>query len=127
LILVGLDAVDIGRFRKVLERRPRLSQRLFSVSEMATVSGRSDPVPGLAARFAAKEAAMKALGTGLGGIRFGDVEVVTESSGAPRLRVSGLAKTRADALGVRAWRVSLTHTSELAAAVVVAVQAPAAG
>ena len=79
------------------------------------------PVPGLAARFAAKEAAMKALGTGLGGVRFAEVEVVRGGfGGAAASRSPGLRPPAPTALGVRCWHVSLTHTDSVAAAVVVA-------
>ena len=120
LIGVGIDAVDVERFRRVLARRPEVAERVFTEAERSTMSARSDPVPGLAARFAAKEAAMKALGTGLGGVRFSELEVVRTETGAPRLEVSGLAARRAAELGVRAWHLSITHTASVAAAVVVA-------
>jgi holo-[acyl-carrier protein] synthase len=120
VIGMGLDAVDIERFRRLLARRPALARRIFTDKERSLLSARLDPVPGLAARFAAKEATMKALGTGLGGVRFAEVEVVSAPSGAPSLEVSGLAARRAEHLGIRHWHVSLTHTDSLAAAVVVA-------
>ena len=120
MIGVGIDAVEIGRFREVLARRPRMAERLFSSAERSLVAGRSDPVPSLAARFAAKEAAMKSLRTGIGGVDFNEIEVLSDPDGAPRLWVSGRAATRAAAAGVTSWHVSLTHTASLAAAVVVA-------
>ena len=94
-----------------------MADRLFTEQERQVGSG----VLGLAARFAAKEAAMKALGVGLGAFRFHDVEVVRLDSGQPELRLSGAAETLAAERGVRGWRVSLTHTSSLAEAVVVAL------
>ena len=120
VIGVGIDAVDIERFRLVLHRRPQMADRLFSGDERAVLDGRGDPVPSLAARFAAKEAAMKALQTGLGGVDFTDIEVLCEPGGAPRLSVSGRASERAGRLGVTRWHVSLSHTATLATAVVVA-------
>jgi holo-[acyl-carrier protein] synthase len=120
VIGVGVDAVDISRFRDLLQRRPRLADRLFSGAERTLAQRRSDPVPTLAARFAAKEAAMKALSTGLGGVDFADIEVLATTDGAPRLSVSGRAAVRAGALGVTSWHVSLSHTATLATAVVVA-------
>jgi holo-[acyl-carrier protein] synthase len=120
VIGLGVDAVDVERFRHLLIRRPGLAQRLFTEAERAFLSARIDPVPGLAARFAAKEATMKALGSGIGSMRFVEVEVLGERSGAPRLEVSGLAARRAEALGVSRFHVSLTHTESLAAAIVVA-------
>jgi holo-[acyl-carrier protein] synthase len=95
---MGVDAVDVERFRRLLIRRPGLAQRLFTEQERTFVSARIDPVPGLAARFAAKEATMKALGSGIGAMRFVEVEVVGTSSGAPHLEVHGLARHRAEAL-----------------------------
>ena len=120
MIAVGIDTVDIARFRRLLARRPQAVARLFSEGERSLMALRADPVPGFAARFAAKEATMKALGTGLGGVRFSDVEVVGGGSQAPRLAITGLAARRARELGVGSWHVSLTHTDALAMAVVVA-------
>ncbi|HKH87928.1 MAG TPA: holo-ACP synthase [Acidimicrobiales bacterium] len=120
VIGVGIDAVEIARFRDILQRRPQLAERLFSGAERALASRRADPVPTLAARFAAKEAAMKALSTGIGGIDFADIEVLATDGGAPWLSVGGRAARRAGALGVTNWHVSLSHTRTLATAVVVA-------
>jgi holo-[acyl-carrier protein] synthase len=120
VIGVGIDAVEIGRFRQILARRPRMAERLFSSDERSLLECRSDPVPSLAARFAAKEATMKTLRTGIGGVRFKEIEVLSGPDGAPRLSVSGLAAARAAAAGVTSWHVSLTHTATTAAAVVVA-------
>ena len=120
MIGVGIDLVEVDRFRRVLARRPRVADRLFTEGERASLERRKDPVPGLAARFAAKEAVMKALGVGVGAFRFADVEVRRLSSGAPELSVSGRAAELADSLDVGGWSVSLTHTDRTAAAVVVA-------
>jgi holo-[acyl-carrier protein] synthase len=120
VIGIGIDLVEIDRFRRVLERRPGVAARLFTEYERSSLERRKDPVPGLAARFAAKEAVMKALGVGIGAFAFGDVEVRRLRSGAPDLRVTGKAADLASALGVAAWSVSLTHTDETASAVVVA-------
>ena len=120
MIRLGIDAVDVDRFRALLDRRPLVRSRLFTPGELAALAERADPVPGLAARFAAKEAAMKALSTGLGGIDFADVEVLRGPGGEPTLSVSGRAAARASSMGVGSWGVSLTHTASMAAAVVVA-------
>ena len=121
MIGLGIDAVEVDRFRRVLERRPALAARLFTEAERAYGARFSDPVPRLAARFAAKEAAMKALGVGLGAFGFHDVEVVRAPTGAPSLRVSGAAASLAGARGVTSFRVSLTHTARTAEAVVAAL------
>ncbi len=100
----------------------RFLERVFTPGEVAHSAGRRNRAQHLAARFAAKEAAMKALGTGLSsGVTWHDFEVSTDSAGKPHLRVSGEAVVIARAAGIRGWNVSLTHTRLHAAAVVVAV------
>lgn len=118
---IGIDAVEIERFRRLLERRPSAARRLFTDAELAHLSRRRDPAPGLAARFAAKEAVMKAMGVGLGAFAFRDVEVVSAPSGAPSLVLRGGAEALARRLGVAGWRLSLTHTESTASAVAVAL------
>ncbi len=118
---IGIDAVEIDRFRTVLARRPRLARRLFTDGERAYGARCSDPAPRLAARFAAKEAVMKALGVGLGACPFRDIEVVSSPSGAPVLVLTGTAAALARSHGVAAWRLSLTHTASVAEAVAVAL------
>jgi holo-[acyl-carrier protein] synthase len=118
---IGVDAVELDRFRRVLARTPGVAQRLFTEGERTYGARFRDPTGRLAVRFAAKEAAMKALGVGLGAFRFQDVEVVRAPSGEPHLRVVGAAAELARSRGVEAWRVSLTHTDSLAQAVVLAV------
>ena len=122
MIGLGIDAIDIGRFRAVLARRPALAARLFTDDERAYAHRRADPAPSLAARFAAKEAAMKALGVGLGAFGWKDVEVVTSLAGRPSLSVRGAAAALADDQGVEKWQVSLTHTESFAQAVVAALR-----
>lgn len=119
---VGIDLVDIRRFGRVLSRRPSLLERLFSAGERAYAGTLANPVPSLAARFAAKEAVMKAMGVGLGAFAFHEVEVQRLGSGEPRLALHGRAAELASERSVREWLVSLTHTETAAAAVVVAVQ-----
>jgi holo-[acyl-carrier protein] synthase len=121
VIGVGLDLVDIERFRELLGRQPAMRARLFTRDELALADERTDPVPMLAVRFAAKEAVMKALGVGLGAFSFHEVEVLRLDSGAPTLRVSGGAATLAADRGVSAWHLSLSHSNATAGAVVSAV------
>jgi holo-[acyl-carrier protein] synthase len=118
---IGIDAVEVPRFRRVLERRPGLRERLFTEGELAYAARFSDPAPRLAARFAVKEAVMKSLGVGLGAFRFHDVEVVRQRGGAPGLSVAGRASELAARLEVSGWRVSITHTDLMAEAVVLAL------
>ncbi|MHB8437766.1 MAG: holo-ACP synthase [Acidimicrobiales bacterium] len=120
---IGIDAVDVERFRRVLRRRPAVAQRVFTEAERADTAARTDPVPGLAARFAAKEATLKALQTGIGGVPLRDVEVARDESGAPRLVLAGRAAELAASREIGVWHVSLTHTDTVAMAAVVAEQA----
>ena len=118
---LGTDLVEVERFRLALARRVTLSDRLFTPGEQEYAYGQHDPVKSLAARFGAKEAAMKALGAGLGAFRFREVEVVREDSGAPSLLLHGAAAALAAERGVTAWQLSLTHTDSTAMAVVLAL------
>ena len=120
MIGVGVDVVDIARFRRSLERTPSMRERLFTAGELASLAARTDPVPGLAARFAAREATMKALGLGLGAFGFHDVWVHRSSSGAPMLMVEGRAHSLAVDAGVTRWHLSLSHGDTVAIAQVVA-------
>lgn len=114
---VGVDLVEVGRIRAALQRHgDRFLRRVFTAAECDYCRGRA---PALAARWAAKEAAAKALGWGIGEIRWLDIEVVNDERGAPTLALHGEALTRASALGLRAWAVSLSHTNEHAIAFVV--------
>lgn len=106
---VGVDAVAIRRMAHVLGRTPRVADRLFTAGELTYASTRGSPAATLAARFAAKEACRKALREIL---PWRDVEVVAADDGAPQLHVNGRN-------GVR-FHVSLTHTADVAVAVVVA-------
>lgn len=117
---VGVDAVDVERLRRVLARTPRFAERVFTDGERADAARRRDPTERLAARFAAKEAVMKALGVGLGAFRLTDVEVGREPSGQPVLRLHGQAAALAATAGVTSWHLSLTHTGGLALAVAIA-------
>jgi holo-[acyl-carrier protein] synthase len=117
---VGIDAVDVERLRSVLGRRSGFAERVFTRAERAEADSRHDPVPGLAARFAAKEAVMKSLSVGLGAFDFADVEVVRGEGGAPVLAVTGRAAALAEEQSVGGWHISLTHTATVAMAIAVA-------
>lgn len=118
---IGIDAVDIARFRDLLTRRPNLRTRLFTSDELKSLEDRVDDAPSLAARFAVREATMKALGVGLGAFDFHDVSVEKLESGAPGLQVTGRALQLAESQGVGGWHVSITHTDTVAMAVVAAL------
>ena len=121
MIGIGIDTVEVERFRRALERRPGIADRLFTPAEQAYGRRQQDPSERLAARFAAKEAVMKALGVGLGAFAFRDVEVVKAPSGAPSIALTGRAAELASRRGVTSWHVSLTHSGLVAEAVAVAL------
>ena len=117
IIGIGLDATDLARVSQLLTRYgDRFLRRVFTEGEIAYCTRRRDPVPHLAGRFAAKEAAMKALGTGHGrGVLWKDVEVV-RVGGPPQLRLHGGAAARATSLQVRRTLVTITHAETIALA-----------
>ncbi len=132
IVGVGVDAVSVARFRRLLERRPGFAGRCFTEVEQTDAGSSTDRAQSLAARFAAKEAVMKALGTGLGGFALTDVEVRrTEGTDAtrhaPYLVLHGSAASLAEAQGAGRFHVSLTHTDDVAIAFVVAEQGGADG
>jgi len=120
MIGIGVDLVDIDRFALAVERTPRFVERVFTPSELADVEGRADAHSSLAARFAAREATMKALGVGLGAFDLRDVSVLRTDGGRPVLNVEGRAAELAARRGIRTWHVSLSHTARSAVAVVAA-------
>ena len=94
---------------------------MFTDDEQTYCRARRDPAERFAARFAAKEAVLKAMGVGLGACAFRDIEVVRAESGAPSLALHGAAAELAAARGIARWHVSLSHTSVVAEALVIAV------
>jgi holo-[acyl-carrier protein] synthase len=121
---LGVDIVEIDRMAAALERRPKMRERLFSAEERAYCDKRNRPEIHYALRFAAKEAVLKALGTGFAGMRFTDVEVVRDANGRPAPRLSGRAKDVADSLGVVELHLSLSYTHTTAVASAVAITTP---
>ena len=118
IVGLGLDVVPISRIASMLTRYgARLEEKLFS-SDEAYCASRGSPAQHFAARFAAKEATLKALGAPPG-LRWQEIEVVSDVGGAPVLRLSGAAARAADARGAVFRHVTLTHAGDVAAAVVV--------
>ncbi len=114
---VGIDVIVISRVRKVLERHPdRFLQRVYTPEEVAFCRGR---VHELAARFAAKEAVMKALGTGARGLAWREIEILPNRRGKPLVYLHGAARKRGQTIGMRGIDISLTHEGDLAIAAVV--------
>jgi len=117
VLIAGVDIIEISRVKRVYERYgERFLRRIYTEREAAYCRGRA---PQLASRFAAKEATMKALGTGVRGVRWRDIEVVRGRGQAPRIELHGTAQARADRLGLSDIALSLSHSKEFAVASVV--------
>ena len=121
MIGIGVDLCEVDRLRAALARTPSIRDRLFTEGEQAYCERRRDPVERYAARFAAKEAVLKAMGVGLGACRWHDIEVVRADSGAPSLVLHGAARDLATERGVTRWLLTMTHTHRLAEAIAVAL------
>ena len=120
IVGLGLDLVDIDRMARLRDRHGELAVRRFCRDGEARPGSGAARVAHLAGLFAAKEAAMKALGTGWArGVGFRQIEVVREEGGPPALRLHDAARARARELGVAALHLSITHDARAAAAVVV--------
>jgi len=121
IIGMGTDLAEVARIAESIERfGDRFISRVYTPGERAYALSKANSAERFAARFAAKEAGMKAIGTGWKrGVRWQDFEVVNEPSGRPTLLLSGVARQIANELGVCSVHLSLTHTKETAMAVVV--------
>jgi holo-[acyl-carrier protein] synthase len=113
---VGLDLVDVKRFAGALERHPKLALRLFTEGERRDAHARPER---LAARFAAKEAVLKTFGVGMGAAPWRSIEVTLDDMGAPSVLLHAPADQLARSKGVDTLHLSMTHTSDLAAAIVI--------
>lgn len=121
---VGIDLVELAEFEAVMARRASMLERVFTAGELSYCRAKHDPIQHLAARFAAKEAAFKAIGTGWAeGVSWHDAEIVSAPSGTPMLVAHGELARRS---GTATFEVSLTHSGTYAAAMVVLVPAPRA-
>lgn len=114
VIAIGADLVDIDRLRVVMSRQAGFADRVFTMDERAYCDRRNDPAERYAARFAAKEAVLKVLGTGLGGADFSDIEVIRHDNGKPELRISGRAEAKATEMGIRSWLITMSHSDDVA-------------
>ena len=119
---VGIDVVDIERMRAVLARTPRFVDRAFTEAENAYCRAKKDPTERYAARFAAKEAVLKALDESILRIPLLDIEVVRTDTGKPDVVLHGKAAVRADELGITAWQLSMTHSALVAEAIALALR-----
>ncbi len=120
IVGIGIDSIEVPRVARQLEEQAGLMEQLFTAAEIAHCAGQRHPERHFAARFAAKEAYLKALGTGWrGGIRFSDIEVISGDSGAPDLAVTGEARRQTDRRGIIRCRLALSVPTTTAAAMVI--------
>src|SRR5690349_25167637 len=121
IVGIGTDLIEVDRIRKSVERYgDRFLQRVYTDRELAYARSKKNYAERLAGRFAVKEAGMKAIGTGWRrGVTWKDFEVVNEPSGRPTLRLSGVAARVAEQLGTKRISLSITHTANIAMAVVI--------
>jgi holo-[acyl-carrier protein] synthase len=118
ILKTGIDLIEIERFHQAYNRHgERLFSRIFTDQERIETQER---IESLAARFAAKEAVSKALGTGIGVVGWKEIEIIRGKAQEPMIRLHGKAKVLAKSLGLVNWAVSLTHNRDLAIASVVA-------
>jgi holo-[acyl-carrier protein] synthase len=123
IVSVGVDVAEVERIERAVDHArwgERFRRRVFTAGEIEYCTRRKRHAESFAARWAAKEAVMKALGTGFRGISFAEVEVVRQRGAAPQIRLHARARARADALGITHWHLSLTHGGGQAVAFVVA-------
>ena len=121
IVGIGIDVAEVDRIRHAIERHGRrFTERVFSSREIAYAERKANRYERYAARFAAKEAGMKAIGSGWrGGVRWHDFEITNLVSGRPTLEFHGVAARIAQSLGVRNISLSLTHTAEQGVAIVI--------
>jgi len=121
IVGLGIDIAEVDRIREAIERHgQRFTERIYTATEIAYVERKANRYERYAARFAAKEAAMKAIGTGWKrGVRWQDFEVTNLPSGRPTLQFHGVAAQIANELGVRNVALSLTHTAREGMAMVI--------
>ncbi|HKZ43426.1 MAG TPA: holo-ACP synthase [Anaerolineales bacterium] len=119
VLSTGVDIIEIKRFEDTIERQgDKFLKRIFTDLELLDCGGKTES---LAARFAAKEAVSKALGTGIGIVSWHDLEITKNSDDQPVINLHGEASVLAESLNLVTWSVSLSHTKELAIALVVAI------
>lgn len=119
MLTSGVDIIEIARVERSIARHgARFLDRIFTPQEQATCAGRA---ASLAGRFAVKEAVAKALGTGIGDIRWLDVEVMVAANGRPHLHLHRQAQMLAAQLGLEEWSISISHTDSLAIGFAVAL------
>jgi holo-[acyl-carrier protein] synthase len=116
----GIDSIEVARIAEQVEKESGFKERVFTAGEIAYCESKASRGQNFAARFAAKEAFMKALGTGWrDGIAFTDIEIINDSLGRPQLVIQGKAQEIVHARNITAMHVSLSHLKEIATAIVI--------
>jgi len=122
IVGVGLDLVEIQRVKRILDRQgDAFIDRILSDEESRDRIPNHDGPAHLAGLFAAKEAVMKAMGTGMAGASFREIRIRHQDSGQPFVELLGETRRRAESMGIGAWQLSITHTRQTAAAVAIAL------
>jgi holo-[acyl-carrier protein] synthase len=120
IVGIGTDIISVARIERVIERNSEFVHKVFSASEIAYCDARAAKAQSYAARFAAKEAVMKALGTGWAeGVNWLDIQVVMNEAGKPSLNLSGKALALSESMQVDRLHLSLSHEKEQAVAFVI--------
>lgn len=119
---VGIDIVEVARIERAMTRHPRFKWRVFTEGEIAYCEGKPNPPLHFAARFSAKEATLKAIGTGFRGVKWTDIEICKDELGCPFVTFIGCAKDKLKEIGVSEVLISLSFTSESAVAMAAAVK-----
>ncbi len=119
IVRTGVDLIEIARIDEVISRHGNhYLERIYTPAELEQCKRR---IESLAGRFAAKEAASKALGCGIGDVAWKDIEILGDENNAPSLIFHGPAEQRANELGLKSWSVSISHSMSHAVAFVVAI------
>lgn len=122
---VGIDLCSVPRISQSLARLGEtFTSAAFTADERAYCDAKATPARHYAARYAAKESVMKAMGVGIDSIELGEVEIVRHPDGHPGVVLHGHAKTRAERAGISTWHLSMTHTDDLAQAIAIACSKP---
>jgi holo-[acyl-carrier protein] synthase len=118
-LATGIDLIEIQRLQSAIERHgARFLERIFTSNELAEAG---ESLASLAARFAAKEAVAKALGSGIGPVRWKEIEILRAPNGQPKLHLHGAATQLAAERGLGTWSLSLSHSQDFAIAIAVAL------
>ncbi|MBE3578928.1 MAG: holo-ACP synthase [Caldanaerobacter subterraneus] len=120
-IFVGTDITEVERIKKILGKRPHFLERIFTEKEREFLRKKKNPWPHLAGFFSAKESVSKVLGTGIRGFSWQDIEIIHNEYGKPEVVLKGKAKAIAAEKGIKEIKLSISHTSDYAVSVAIAV------